>query len=209
MTTTNWTFRCATQCVMLIAACSSAFAQRLTVATVNRDPAATVVANVAKMASVGRVAVPDELQYPERYSQARVDSVVTGLEQIARTSSSGFVTATTVSAIMHAGSADHSTPRIFEREIQFYRSTDNLVVRGTILSLMPDQKDRARAIAFLKSVTAQSGSQRDYENAPFHAAEALSHMGHDGRAALRDLRSKGLIKDPTTIGFVYSVLDRR
>src|SRR5689334_9445194 len=170
MTTGDWTFRCITRGVMLTAASSSAFGQRATVVTVSRVPAAAVVANVEKMAIVGRVAVPDEVRYPERYSEARVDSVLTGLEQVARNSSSGFVTATAVSAIMHAGSADRTTPRIFEREIQFYRNTDKLVVRGTILSRMPEQKDRARAIAFLRSVTIQSGSQRDYENAPFHAA---------------------------------------
>jgi hypothetical protein len=71
---------------------------------------------------------------------------------------------------------------------------------------MPKQQDRAGALAFLKSVATQSGTQRDYEYAPFHAAEALSHMSGDGRAALIELRNKKLIRDPKTLGFVHYFL---
>jgi hypothetical protein len=107
-----------------------------------------------------------------------------------------------ISAIMRAGSGDHPPTGLFEREMRLYRGSNNRALRGMILSLMPKQNNRADALAFLKSVASQSGEQRDYEEAPFVAAESLSEMGRDGREALRELRNRKLIRDARTIAFV-------
>lgn len=188
---------------MLMVCVSPAVAQRASVSVLPPVPATAVLTNFEKMSSSGRAVIPDEVRFPDRYSVARVDTVLSGLERIARMSYAGLGTSMAVSAIMEAGSAEHPPTGIFEREIRLYRSNNETVVRSMILSLMPRQSDRQRALAFLKSVATQSGAQRDYEYAPFDAAEALGDMGSDGRAALIGLRDRKLIRDARTAGFVH------
>jgi len=189
---------------MLLADVSPAVAQRTSVSIVPSVPATAVLTNFEKMTSEGKAVIPKEVQYPQRYSAARVDSVLDGLERIAQASNMArrFPTSAPVLAIMEAGSAEQPPAGIFEREMRLYRASNSVTVRNAIIVLMPRQKDRTRALAFLKSVAMQSGQQRDYEYAPYQAAQALSHMGKDGRAALIDLRDKKLLRDGKAIGFV-------
>jgi hypothetical protein len=71
-----------------------------------------------------------------------------------------------------------------------------------VLGFTSDQKDRARAIAFLKSVATQDTRNQDFEGAAQTAAEGLSVMGKEGRAALVDLRDRKLLRDGRTRAFV-------
>ncbi len=59
------------------------------------------------------------------------------------------------------------------------------------------------------NVAAQSGSNRDYENAPRRAVESLSLMGSAGCAALIELRNKGLLRDAQARSFAIWFLARR
>jgi hypothetical protein len=174
-----------------------------------RRPAADVLADFEKVAPEKAI-VPDEIGYPERYSVARVDSVVTGLERIAETSRSTRLAVSATLALMGGDAADRTSVGLFDRAMHVYKSRDNRSVRSMILGLLPQgRKDRGRILVFLKSVAKQSGNQRDYEKAPLDAAVSLSHMGREGRAVLSELRAKNLIQDPRANGFVYAFLDKR
>lgn len=194
---------------MLITSAALSQVQRVSVSVPSSQSATAVLANFEKMTSIGRAVTPDEVRYPDRYSVARVDSVLDGLIQIAQASKSGFRTASAVMAIMKAGSAERPQPGAFDREVSFYRRSKNTTIQGTILTLMFEQKDRPRAIAFLRSVAMQSGDQRDYEYAPYEAAQSLSHMGNDGRAVLLDLQNKKLLQDGRTGGFTHWFLSTK
>jgi hypothetical protein len=171
-------------------------------------PANEVVASFEIMTNDLKVVRPREVQHPEEFSTSRVDSVLGGLERIAQTATSSFLSTSAVAALMDAGSADKAPPGIFDRQMRLYRSGKS-EVRALIVDFMPEQKDRIHALAFLKSVASQSGAQRDYENSPRRAVEALSLMGNDGRAALTDLRTKGLLRDPQARNFTIWFLNRK
>ena len=156
-------------------------------------PANEVVATFEKMANGLKVVRPEEVLHPEKFSAAHVDSVVAGLERIADAGSSGLSTEATA-ALMDAGSAQKAPSGIFDRQMRMYRRGTS-DVRAVIVGFMPAQKDRIHALAFLKSLAAQSGAQRGYENSAERAVEELSVMGNDGRAALIELRNKGLLHD--------------
>jgi hypothetical protein len=170
-------------------------------------PANQVVATFEIMASGGKVVRPDEVLHPERFSAAHVDSVVAGLERIAKTGSSGLATEATA-ALMDAGAAQKAPSGIFDRQMRVYRG-GNIELRAVIVDFMPDQKDRIRALAFLKSLASQSGARRDYENSAERAVEALSVMGNDGRAALIELRDKGLLHDPQARSYAIWFLNQK
>lgn len=203
--TSNLLFRYGAVCATVFVTTGSiAVGQRATVlTTVSSRPASAVLMNFEKMTRQGTIVIPGEVRYPERYSAARVDSMLGGLERIAQTSSSGPQTSIAVLAIMRAGSADKPPAGIFDREIRLYRSSNKVLVRDGILSYMPKQKDRQSALAFLKSVALQSEGQLDFEYAAYHAAESLSDMGSDGRAVLRELQNKKLIRDGRPAGFTH------
>jgi hypothetical protein len=52
-------------------------------------------------------------------------------------------------------------------------------------------------------------SPRDYENAPMRAAESLSLMGKEGRAALKELRDKNLLRDREALSFTTWFLNKK
>jgi hypothetical protein len=168
-----------------------------------------VVANFETMARAGRRRTPNEILYPARYSHARVDSVLDGFERIALTANTQSVGAWAASALMTAGSAEQPVPGTFDRALRVYHRSTQPAVRAMVLGFMSDQKDRDRVIAFLKSVAVQSGANQDYEGAPLTAAEGLSQMGREGRAALVELRDRNLLRDGRTVGFVRWYLSRR
>jgi hypothetical protein len=161
-----------------------------------------VVASFETMARSGRRRMPDEVRNPAKYSRARVDSVLDGFEPIALGANSPSMGAWAASVLMRAGSADQPAPRAFDRAFKVYQRSNQTAVRAMVLGFTSDQKDRARAIAFLKSVATQDTRNQDFEGAAQTAAEGLSVMGKEGRAALVDLRDRKLLRDARTRAFV-------
>lgn len=149
----------------------------------------------------GKRSASSIVREPEKYPRARVDSVIEGLERLALRSKSGMVRSEAAATLTMAGAANSPIPGVFERTLGVYhRSSDNLA-RGMIISFMYHQRDRARAISFLKSVAAQDSAHADYPEAPFRAAQTLSEMGPDGRSALAKLHRTGALRDSRTLGF--------
>jgi len=161
-----------------------------------------VLANFETMAASGRQFTPDEVLHPENYSRARADSVLDGLERIALTGSNISLSSSAAQELTLAGSVQHAPPHALDRAVRLYRQSKQKHVRNMILSFLPLQKDRARTIAFLKSVAVQGDQTADFERAPFRAAESLGQMGPAGRAALIDLRDAKLLRDGDTIAYV-------
>jgi hypothetical protein len=168
----------------------------------SRRDAKETLADFQKFARTRMGSYPEEVRHPEKFGSARVDSILDGLEQIALTAEPRFTGSTAAAALAHAGSVEKAPPGVFDREVRVYAKSKHPIVRLTILNTMFEQKERARALAFLKSVAAQRTDQQDFQDAAFTAAEGLSRMGADGRAALIDLRGRGVIRDGNAIGFV-------
>jgi hypothetical protein len=149
----------------------------------------------------------DIVLHPGFYPRARVDSVIDGLERIALASGSQFVRGQAVAALSMAGSDDAPIPGVFERAINIYNRSDSHQVRGMIIGYMSHQRDRAKALSFLRSVAMEDPEQTD--DLPFLAVNTLSEMGNGGRVTLVELLDNELLRDPKSIGFVKWFLGRR
>jgi hypothetical protein len=168
-----------------------------------------ILTSFEKAARTGLSATPDIVRHPENYPRARVDSVIDGLERIALTADPEFVGSSAAAAVTIAGAAERAPPGTLDRALSLYRRSSQTAVRASVVHYMHGQKDRGRAIAFLKSIAAQDSANRDFDGAPFIAAMVLSEMTEDGRAALLDLRDRKLLRDGETAGFVNWFLRTR
>jgi hypothetical protein len=88
-------------------------------------PANEVVASFEKMTSDLKVVRPEEVQHPEKFSPAHVDSVLGGLERIAQTSTSNFLSTSAAAALMDVGAAQKAPSGIFDRQNAFISQRDD------------------------------------------------------------------------------------
>lgn len=160
-----------------------------------------------QLARKGVGADADIVRHPSLYPRTRVDSVVDGLERIALGSGSDLVKGEAVAALSMAGSDDSSIPGIFERTTKIFMRSDSHQVRGMIIGYMPNQRERAKALTFLRSVAMSDPEQTD--DLPFLAVDVLSGMGTAGRATIADLFDKNLVRDPRSIGFMKWFLSKK
>lgn len=187
--------------VFLIGAVKSG-AQGISELRVPPKGAKEVLAKFETVARTGRRSTPDEIRHPEKYPRARVDSVLDDLERIALTADPQFIGSSAAASLTLAGSVDQALPGAMNRLLRVYRRSSHTAVRAMIVGFMSDQKDRVPAIAFLKSVASEDPANEDFDGASSMAAEGLSQMGIEGRRALIDLRSKNLLRNGRTLGFV-------
>jgi hypothetical protein len=156
----------------------------------------------------GQSSVSWLVRHPEKYARQKLDSVLDGLEKLALTAESEFVRGSAAASLASAGTADNPLPNVLERIIAVYRRADDPLVRRMILGRMNIQKDRSRAIAFLRTVATESSANEDYEDASWEAVSMLNLMGSEGRAVLIDLRDKGALRTPKARGAVDYYLGR-
>jgi hypothetical protein len=139
----------------------------------------------------------------EEHPRARLDSIVNGFEQIVLHSNSANARlSAAVMLAFAAGSSDRPLGGLLDRVIALYRRTGEPLAQSAIVSSMYGQRDRPRAIAFLKSVAIEAPDRQDFTQASLTAVSTLARMGEDGRAALVELRQSGAVRDPAAKGYI-------
>lgn len=170
--------------------------------TLAKPSARQTLVQFEESAKSGSASLSWMLRHPEKYSRATLDSVVDGLERLALESKSDLVSSSAAAALASAGSTDRPLPGSLQRTLAVYKRSGSGLVRRVVLGLMYNQHDRAGAIVFLKSVASQDPARPDFADAPLEAVSTLSYMGLQGRIALSELRSQGVLRDPAAKGFV-------
>jgi hypothetical protein len=137
---------------------------------------------------------------PVRYGPSVVSIVVTGLEDIALSSDNHSVRLSAVSWLGVLGLADQESgrplPGSVPRLVGIYDRTTDSDSRDLIIKLMIQQEERPAAVAFLADVasTHEAGEAGQFSLAVL-AVGALSKMGPEGAAELRELHSEGAVID--------------
>ncbi len=148
---------------------------------------------------------PDQIVNPKSYPQSQVDSVVDGLVFLAVNSESDHVRHMAAAALAQGASIQQPIPGIFDRMLDvFRRSPDNEIVHIAIIKSMQVQRDRPRAIAFLKAVSLTRGDPNPVDGSgdPVWAVETLSFMGPEGRAAIIELCHANQFRNHRADGYV-------
>lgn len=156
----------------------------------------------AKASGFGGTLLSQLLRNANKYPRSTLDSVATGLEAIALKSRNEKARAWAAGELARGGTSDQPQPGLLDRTLRVYRGSGDGLVRHTIVAYMANQHERAKAIAFLKSVASESPRQQDFIQASLSAVSALGNMGSEGRAALIELRDVGALRDPSALGFV-------
>jgi hypothetical protein len=93
----------------------------------------------------------------------------------------------------------------------YSRAPENRIVHIVIISSMQQQRDRPRALAFLKTVAVTRGDTNPVDGSgdPLVAVETLSYMGPKGRAALMELRDAKQFRNPSAAGYVGWFLQQK
>jgi hypothetical protein len=127
------------------------------------------------------------------------DSVADGLEGLALGSGSPAVRHAAATWLSLAGeeTVRAPAPGTVQRMEAVYRKTDDAVVRSILVGRMDRMAERQAALNFLRRVAVQATDEADFEGAPWHAVSALARMGSPGLAVLRELSSRGLLRDET------------
>jgi hypothetical protein len=127
------------------------------------------------------------------------DSVADGLERMALGSGLPIVRHAAATWLSLVGEASVRTPApgTVQRMEAVYRRTGDPVVRSILVGRMDRMAERQSALKFLRGVAVQPTENADFEGAPWHAVSALARMGSPGLDAIRDLSSRGLLRDET------------
>ena len=156
----------------------------------------------AKTKGFGGVVFSQMLQQANQYPSATLDSVVGGLERIAMTSPDQRARAWAAMELASGGSSETSKLGIIDHALSLYNRSSDKLVRSMIVGQMANQREKGKAISFLKLIASQSPRRQDFPQASLSAVSTLSHMGTPARAALIDLRHARRMTDPAAIGFV-------
>jgi hypothetical protein len=185
---------------------------QITVIRIPRDAQQTLTSFETRLKAHQWAATPDQIVNPKSYPRSQVDSVVDGLVFLALNSESDHVKHVAARSLADGASIQQPIPGIFDRMLDVYsRSPDNRIVHIAIISSMQGQRDRARALAFLKTVALTRGDPNPVDGTgdPMWAVETLSHMGPAGRAALIELRNGNKFRNPAAVGYVNWFLQQK
>lgn len=150
------------------------------------------------------------LTHPDR-AQATVDSILSGLENLALNADVQRVRTAAATSLVFTGDTrrpDH-LPGAFARSMRVYRQSRDPLVRATMLPILPFYAEQGQVVAFLKSVATQSPSEQDYPDASSQAISALTYMGQEGRAALRELHESKGVRDPAAEALLRYVMRQK
>jgi hypothetical protein len=143
----------------------------------------------------GIAAVQWAVTHPKLVAPAKLDSVLVGLERTALTSATRLAR---IRAAMQLGRMEDSAG--IERLLRIYRaSSAHPEVRSMLLSViekprLPRQLDAY--LALLRGIVVAPAGAEDFEDAPFEAMRRLYGLEAPGIAALRDLHTRGLARNP-------------
>lgn len=70
------------------------------------------------------------------------------------------------------------------------------MLRMRVLGTLSVQAERPAAIAFVRRIAMQEPRHEDFPGAVHEAIATLLAMHDEGRAALRELHARGLVRDP-------------
>jgi len=137
-------------------------------------------------------------------SVARRDSLLDGLERLARVSNSSYVRQSAASTVALAGDLHlpRTTPGVVARLARIYAANDEQgPVRLSIRRRMTIQAERRAAAAFLRSVAIQEDPSVDRQAHPMSdpridALSQLTEMGEEGRAVLQEMHRRGEVRSP-------------
>lgn len=142
-------------------------------------------------------AIEEIVEHRGRLPRARVDSVLTGLEQLARSDNEEV----RLSAIMllagfgRASSTRQPLPGMYARLARVYETTRDAQLRAIIVEAIPRLAEREQALPFLIALANAPAAQRPFPGADIVAIRALSHTGDAGVSALRRLYERGELRD--------------
>jgi hypothetical protein len=185
---------------------------QITVIRIPQDAHQTLTSFETRLKAHQPTATPDQIVNPKSYPRSQVDSVVDGLVFLALNSESDHVKQMAATSLAKGASIQRPIPGIFGRMLDVYsRSPDNHIVHIAIIHSMQGQRDRARALAFLKAVALTRGDPNPVDGSgdPVWAVETLSLMGATGRAALIELRDLNQFRNPGAAGYVRWFLQQK
>lgn len=141
---------------------------------------------------------------------AVVDSVLDGMERLARSAANDRVRARAASFLAVAGKAESNHRPVLPRLIRLYRTSADPVVRVSVIRGMQGQQPEANALAFLKQVATSTpaSAHPEFGDEPWEAVTMLAHMGGAGQTALRELRSSATVSDGKARGYLDYVAQR-
>jgi hypothetical protein len=140
---------------------------------------------------------------PGRYTAARVDSILDGLQELAAHASSARTRLQATIELTNAGNKASARGLVVVRRVTAVYSaavqSDDEAVQRIILRMMPVQEEESEALSFLESV-ARTGSTEQARRA-FASLEA---MGPNGDELLRRLDETNSVGDPVARAGLHS-----
>jgi hypothetical protein len=131
-------------------------------------------------------------------SSAQVDSVLTGLQQLAISTTNEATGVAMVTLLASASSRDksHALPSIPDRLGEIYAGAATRGARWTALHRLPFQWDQVTASSILAEVAESSAAAQGYAGSARDAVVLLLELGSVGQTALVRLCRRGLVRDP-------------
>lgn len=132
--------------------------------------------------------VAQTILYSDRYSVARVDSVLDGLQELASSAPVSNTRRHATVWLLSAGTRDYQRglTGVVRRLEGVYRSAPS--TRRLIILGMPEQAEANDALLFLREVVAEGDGGHS-----FMAMAALMGMGAPGRSVLQELVASGAV----------------
>lgn len=128
--------------------------------------------------------VAETIMHADRYSPARVDSILDGLQELASTAPGVNTRRLATTWLYLAGGRDFALTGVVRRLEEVYRSYPwTLIIQG-----MAQQAEVNEALRFLRDVVAEGDRTES-----FTAMGVLSTMGAPGRGVLRELHDTGAV----------------
>lgn len=137
-------------------------------------------------------------QHQEPVPAPRRDSVIAGLEQLARTGEITDLRVNATGVLARAGDTLARKPRedMVAMLRGIYEANKDPRVRKAVLNAMPSQAERKEAAAFLGDILQKPSDRLAFSTEARDAIGPLLQLGDVGRDVLRRVYRAGTVKDP-------------
>lgn len=156
-------------------------------------------------------AISAVLTRPDSFPPAMVDSLLDGLQRLATTSDHPQVQNGALSWLAGAGreSQENPIPGVVERLEAVYEQACSPVVRKAAVRQLGSQAERTEAVQVLRVIATQDSSRQRAPEAANEAVWGLTHLGPEGQSALREIHSRGLVRERTARNSVRDIAVQR
>jgi hypothetical protein len=140
----------------------------------------------------------------EKVSRPRIDSLLVGLERIARdTRRSSAKRSDAADLLASAGDTAAVRPRsdVALLLVKLYRETNDEEVHSAILQSLPGQANQGPALALLRQVAEKDGAEESFTGESETAARLLL-SSRDGTAQVRDINARNTARNPRTAAMI-------